>query len=971
MLASGWSPYCLCEGMPVQRQSSGVGAPPLERAVECAALAEAVERAVAGLGALVVIEASAGLGKTRLLESAGELAAAAGAQMLGARGDELESGLPWGVVRQLFDRRVGAAPPAERDQLLSGAAGLAAPLFGWERPGEVRGGPLSALLHGLYWLTVAMAERQALVLAVDDVHLADVPSLRYLAYVARRVEDLPVALLVTLRSGERGPGEQLIRAVTSEPSAIRLAPKPLSERAVGELIERFLEDTADLEFCRACHSVTGGNPFLLDELLRTLAEEGLAPDVASAARLRSLIPQGVSRAVFARLARLPQDAASLAVAVALLGRDAELRRAAALAELDERSAARAADALVAAGILRPTRPLEFVHPLVREAVHGDLPPLQRALGHARAARMLAREDADEEQIAMHLLASEPVAESWALERLRAAAGQAAARGAPESAVAYLRRALEEPVPTSVRGELLLELGVLESTIGDEVALERLAAAQAQLHRLPQRARAALAFARLARVRDRWRDAAAALRAALDEIGEQDGELALELEMEMVAVSQQDPQADAVEQRGRLERVAAARDTPAARLALACLAQQAVLESRPVAEARALAEAALAGGQLLAETTADHPHWTFAVDALIAAACYDAAAGVCRDALQDARRRGSTSGFLTASVESAAVALFEGNLREGDMHAQAAIDADVDEHLWKAVGVGLSCWAAVEMGELQAAEELLQREGLAGPLEVGTLTPMLLAWRAPLRLAQGRADEAISDLRRGGELLAQFRLDTPLLFPWRHHLAAALGADARAEARDLAEEDLELARRAGAPRALGIALRTAGLIEGGDRGLTLLTDAANLLEGSGARLEYARALIDLGAALRRANRRRDARKPLLQGLDGAHRCGALPLVRRAQAELAALGARPRRLVLTGVEALTASELRVAQMAAERQTNREIAQALFVTQKTVETHLRVAYQKLGIASRQQLAEALGTSKIPPQNDQGQST
>jgi DNA-binding CsgD family transcriptional regulator len=179
---------------------------------------------------------------------------------------------------------------------------------------------------------------------------------------------------------------------------------------------------------------------------------------------------------------------------------------------------------------------------------------------------------------------------------------------------------------------------------------------------------------------------------------------------------------------------------------------------------------------------------------------------------------------------------------------------------------------------------------------------------------------------------------------------------REGACELAESEVALARRFGAPRALGVALRANGLVAGGDEGLELLREAVDVLRGSPASLEQAHALIELGAALRRANRRSEARGSLQEGLEIARRCGAAPLAERAYDELSATGARPRRIIRSGVEELTPSELRVARMAADGMRNKEIAQALFVTVRTVETHLRHAYQKLDISSRGELAAAL---------------
>jgi DNA-binding CsgD family transcriptional regulator len=198
---------------------------------------------------------------------------------------------------------------------------------------------------------------------------------------------------------------------------------------------------------------------------------------------------------------------------------------------------------------------------------------------------------------------------------------------------------------------------------------------------------------------------------------------------------------------------------------------------------------------------------------------------------------------------------------------------------------------------------------------------------------------------------------PGIFAWRSGAALAAHANGDSEmAQQLAQEDLTLARRTRAPGLIGRAQRALGLIDGGSERLDLLQRAADTLAGSQSALEYTHALIDLGAARRRAGHRIDAREPLQQGLALARQGGASALAERARIELAATGARPRKTLRTGVDSLTPSELRVAAMAAAGLKNREIAQGLFVTLKAVEAHLHHAYQKLDIASRDQLRDAI---------------
>jgi DNA-binding CsgD family transcriptional regulator len=221
---------------------------------------------------------------------------------------------------------------------------------------------------------------------------------------------------------------------------------------------------------------------------------------------------------------------------------------------------------------------------------------------------------------------------------------------------------------------------------------------------------------------------------------------------------------------------------------------------------------------------------------------------------------------------------------------------------------------------------------------------------------------VEELLHVGETLRSLPFDNPTGEPWRSWAAEGLRLlDRNDEARALAGDELALARRWGDPHTIGASLRVLGLVEGGKAGIGLLREAVGVLAGSDARLKYAHALVDLGAALRRANHRTEARQRLREGVDLAQRLGAFGLAARANEEIIATGARPRRVLRTGLDALTASERRVAQLAADGRSNKEIAQTLFVTIKTVEVHLSNAYRKLEISSRAQLEKALAPA--PP--------
>jgi DNA-binding CsgD family transcriptional regulator len=256
-------------------------------------------------------------------------------------------------------------------------------------------------------------------------------------------------------------------------------------------------------------------------------------------------------------------------------------------------------------------------------------------------------------------------------------------------------------------------------------------------------------------------------------------------------------------------------------------------------------------------------------------------------------------------------------------------------------------ALVELGAFDEADRVLA--------DVRFTSPEAMLVRGRLRLTQGRIDEAIDDLYESGRRALALDISNPAVVPWRSLLAHALLERGQlTEARCLAADELELAQRFGAPRAIGIALRAVAAAAGGDQEIDLLREAVARLDG--VRLDWARAQTDLGAALRRAGRDLEARDPLRLAVDVAHRCGATALEERALAELRAAGARPRRRLVAGAGSLTPSERRIADLAAAGHLNREIAEILVVTLATVEYHLRNAYRKLGIRSRRELATTL---------------
>jgi DNA-binding CsgD family transcriptional regulator len=949
----------------------------VEREAELELLAALVHGVPGGAAALATIEGPAGIGKTRLVAAARLSAVDNGLRALGARGSELESGFPFGVVRQLLEGPLRRVNVDDRGELLAGAAGGAARVFddGSEPPEAHGSDPSFEVLNGLYWLVSNLAARMPLLLTVDDAHWADVPSLRFLLFLARRLEELPLFLLVTFRAEAHGGGE-FLTDLAAQPSARRVRLSPLSVDAVAAVVRRELGSGADDEFSRACHTATAGNPFLLHELLRELACEGVDPTAAQAGMVRSLGPKAVSRTVLLRLRRLPDEAAALAQAVAVLGDGAALAEAAALARLAEPTAADAASALRTAEILEARDRLRFVHPIVRAAVYDDLSAADRARRHGQAAQVLALEGAPAEQVATHLLVAPPNGDPRTVATLEEAARSAAARGVAEGGVAYLRRAMLEPPPDDRRQELLSGLGFAELQLGDAAAIGHLEAALDATADPRRRVDIAKALTMMLTITGRADETLPLIEAVTAGIRTSDPVMAGVVDAELTAqafvLTAHADVEPAVRERAdaRLRQFAVRGGTSGAeRLAQACLAFSHARAATSAADAAAHAERGIAVGRLLDGGPAGPGAGLFymLINALVTADRLDFAERALRHAVDDAMSQRSVPGWTIPTAWLSYVAFHRGRLTDAEEQSRLVL-ARLEDLAWSApVPMSLAYLLDTlrQRGLLAEAEAALRAHAGGEEIARGVFDDYLLAARGRLRIALGRPSEGADDLLEYGRRVETWAMMSPRSVRYRSDAAAGLAAAGDdAEARRLLDEDLDHARRWGTPRGIGTVLTALARLERGDRGLELVREAVAELERSPARHELACALVDLGARLRRSGRRADSREPLRRGLELAHVCAAKPLEEEALAELAAAGVRPQRFRLSGVEALTPSERRVAELAGEGLSNGEIAQRLFVTQKTVEVHLTHAYRKLDIRSRTQLGRALaGDSSAAP--------
>ena len=936
----------------------------LERGRELGTLGSLLDSAAAGSGRLAIVEGPAGIGKTELLATVCGSAVDRGMQVFAARGSDLESEFAFGVVRQLFEERV-SSEAAEGTSPLVGVASYTAPLFvapdrAHDQP-KTSGPSSRAVLHGLFWLVAHFADRIPLLIAIDDAQWVDPPSLRFVHYLGRRLNGVSVAIVLTVKWAVTQPVD-LITRIAAEPEAAVMRLHPLSPEATRRMLSSLLAADPEDPFTDACYAATGGNPLLIRELAKALIAEGVTPAADEAHRVKRLAPDALARHVLVRLSRLPPSAAALARAAAVLG-GGELRHAAALADLDEVSSVKALDGLVSVEILEAGERLRFVHPLLREVVYADIPPGERAMAHRRAARLLADTDADPERSASQLLACEPADSQWAVEVLRLAARDASARGATRSAVTYLTRALREPPSPAHRVSVLRELGLAETNEALPEGPAHLAEAIRLTTDWAGRATIAPELVVALEYQGRSEEAVEVLNQTIASVGEKSNDLRYRLEAQAVVASNTYLRS----RRALMSMVSQARTRlttlqshEAAPLLLA-LALEIAYRGATADEAVEVAHRGLAESK--------HPSWVGgAVEVIVAAEALtlgdrlSEAEALCDGLIDTALTYGATRVQSTALTMRARVLNHKGQILDAAADARLALELAADEpfDLLRPYKLSQLVEALIERGELSSASQLLTFAEMARHEPNQTIFQLILrdTYARLLRL-EGRLSEALTELDAVERAERHWDIRNPGKFSWRETCAILhheLGEQERAV--EIAEEELTVARAFGAPRALGIALRTHALVASEDR-IEQLREAVAALEESEARLEHARSLVELGAALRRAGRRADSREPLRMGLDLADRCGARPLVMRALQELAATGARPRRRRNTGHDALTVSERRVATMAADGLTNREIAQSLYLSLKTVEMHLSHVYRKLDISSRVQLSDTVGES------------
>jgi DNA-binding CsgD family transcriptional regulator/tetratricopeptide (TPR) repeat protein len=908
---------------------------PLEREAEIHQLAEVLRSAQAGAGQVCLIEGPSGIGKSRLLKACAEQAEAAHFRVARVLCSELTSEYPFGVVHNLFGPILKRADATSRAQALQGPAVLAEPVFSSGTATDE-----FAVLHGLYWLTLNLAEQGPLAILIDDVPWADPLSQRFFAYLAERIDDLPVALVATIRSGDAGAASPWVTSVSSAVTSPVIRPAELSRQAVRALLAKDLpQTTVDKELVDGVMQRTGGNPFFVVALTDAMRLDD-APIQST--------PEQIRWHMSRRLARLGTSALALAKAGAVLGRDTPLRVVTQLAAIADDEAVMAAESLLSVHILQSSDPVVFNHSIVREAIYGGLDTEERLVLHANAAQILSNADEEPEVIAEHVLLSSKTDQSWAREALHDAGRAAARKGAPAAALRYLRRAVDATDPEAVSPSLLLEVGLAEAASGEVASLQHFERALTMVTDPREQADALFSLGAALYRFGRYGEAQTTFRRGAELFVNSDERLRFE--------------SAALSTRAHMSPTAA---LPADVIDLAhrtgtreIWAVQALHDSlsRPPARAAAeLATRALDGGALLAargsQCVAVHVATLALTQCNRLVEANEAADAIVRDAVD----RGLQLEFAEASWTRALILHARGRLDEAAADAQAALDRHSETgnvHAHTAAAILAHCM--IDRGDLDQAGQSLGYANVDA-LEAPFVKAYYWVASCRLHLARGDVRAAASVVAKVRMLLGSERDGNlnPTLLPWRSMAAIAAHQSGDDPAcRRFFDEEIELSQSFGVPIALGAALRRRASTEPIAQSVRSYEMAVEALEGTEASLQLGRAHVGLGRCLTRRGDLSAARRHLAVALDLAHRCGATVLIADVRRELTTAGGRPRRLALTGKDSLTPTEARIARLAVQGMAARDIAERLFVSRNTVSWHLRNVYRKLNVESREQL-------------------
>ncbi len=897
-----------------------------------------------------MLEGDAGLGKTALLDHAATRAAAADFSVRRAAPSRLERSFPFGVVRALLEEPADAFSERRYADALDAPAHAAAELLAHGALGPTP--ETTPIAHSVYRLCARLSAERPIVLLVDDAHWSDPRSLEVMSYLARRLDDVAVLLVLSARVSVPGAVRDLLGLVGVARATSVLRPRPLTPSGAVRLIHA-IAPAAPVSVCAEYHRETAGNPWLLTELARQLARSGVIPSRDPRAREWTISGRG-REAIRQRLAELESGERSVATAMAILDPDEATPRVIALTAgvtIGEFGAAR--QALRAAGLLAPAG-LRLAHRLIAAAIRDGLAPSEQERLHRAAGTALIEECAAPEAAAAHLLRCEPAGNPRVTDALRAAALDASGRGAPAAAVRYLERAERERAADDEHGLILAELATAAFDAGLPGSRERL--------------RESLREASLPTCRI---DVLTRL-AGLSVVNNGDAGLAELIEHELA--TQPDPEVQVAVEAAALDTLMLAPGRHAERRHRA-QAIELTASTEPLLRRVVLAHRAWLGtelgtpsaaactelvrdalsGQLLAGEAWRRSAFHLCVRTLIMCDRHDEAGRAVGTMRREAGARGSLPLRTGAARYAAELALRTGDLRAAAREARDALALAGEDLNWFAgEAIAVLLWAWAEAGEFARARELLERHRLDAPAASTPWAISVRFARARLALCEGDFEGAYSDALEAGAMREREGRINPAWTPWRSTAALALAhLGRRAEAAGLADAELALAERFAAPIPIARALHARAVADADhETRIDLCTRSLAAISDTTAPLERVRVQLELGSALASLGRRTEAREHLRPALATADAIAAAPLAERARRALVATGLRPRRAALDGEAALTPRQRQILRLAALGKTNKAIAQELFLSVKTVETHLAAGYRKLGVGGRREL-------------------
>ncbi|WP_406692018.1 AAA family ATPase [Saccharopolyspora sp. ID03-671] len=926
------------------------------RSRECAVLAEAFADARASRARCVVVRGPSGVGKSRLLREFRRREQLRACAVLQVRCPDTPRPPRYDGVRRIFEPlELGADDVADS----------AVPALFPDLP-VARNSSDYATLSALHTLAANLMATRPLVLIVDDAHHCDAASLRWLDFLLRRAADLPLLVVLGYRCDELvGPARATMSDLVAQRATTVIEPAPLSRDDVAEVVTATLPVAPESDFVDTCARTSGGNPALLHRLIDALVKAGVRPDETGELSAEQIGRGVLAASVRSRLAGLPRRIARVAAAVAVLGHGAGVETVAAMAEVTRWQVTEALEVLRRRDVVAESG-VDLAHDGMRAAVLDVVPVSEE--DRLRAARILNDTGRPAIEVAEHLVQLAELNQPWMAGVLRDAAALTEQQGAPEIAVRYLRRVLDvetsEPQRIRVRadlGRVLAQLDpyaalpilrklldqVTDPTVYVSFVLNfAMTAVTAQRH--PEAVRA-LGEVLAMLTRKARHDASAALR-----------ELCLSVESMLLIIGSGEKSTFGLVQDRIAERPLLSGGTPAERRMLAATAFVQSLRGEPSAQVVQHARTALNF------QASDADPWTerCALFALHLADATEDLLPAAQRAVELVESMGARWDYSYSLSCYARVLLHFGDVRGAAEEARTAADICAQTVCADSTAAQYTAWASalVELGDVDQADEVL------GRIERDWFDEATLEWhyflhaRARVHWIRGEFTAAAEVLLGCGRSMTGAGITNPVFVPWRTDAAILLaGLGRRSEAADLLDQDEEAAQRWGTARALGRHLMTCGVVvEDPVRAVNSLTEAVEVLSGSPAWLDEARAHFRLGEVLLRTEDERGARKHLRRCIDLATLCGAKPIADHARTLVVTAGGRVGQPLRSPVDLLTGSERRVATMAAAGASNRAIAEALFVTLRTVETHLTNAYRKLRVSKRADLAAALGGAR-----------